>query len=645
MKSGISFEHSKASIRPQDDFFRHHNGAWLDAYEIPADRASDGAFITLRDLAEVQVREIIESSTGSDEAQKIGDLYKSFMDTAAIAKRGIEPLQSHLAAVDAVTTLQDFITLMARLEKQGIGGVWDSGIIPDTDDSTRHIFIMGQGGISLPDEAYYRDEQYKEIRAKFVDHVNAMAVLAKTPEIDGARILALETEIALHHWDKEKSREISNINNRMTQSEVLAQYSDCHLALWMQEIGLPADLGTLLVAQPSFFEAMSTLLTSFDARLDEWKAWLKWNIVTSSASYLTDDIVNESFSFFGTALTGAPELRERWKRAVAFTQGALGEAIGKIYVGQHFPASSKSQMLELVDNLIESYRLSINEITWMSEATKARALDKLSKFTPKIGYPDKWRDYSALVIDKDDLLGNIQRINAFQHAYELDKLSKPVDKAEWHMTPQTVNAYYNPFGNEIVFPAAILQTPFFNPDVDLAVNYGAIGSVIGHEIGHGFDDQGSQFDGDGNVSNWWTDDDRAAFEKQTAKLVEQYNELSPVSTPDMKVNGAFTLGENIGDLGGCAISFKAYKIALGGKEAPVIDGLTGDQRFFYSYAQAWRGKNRPEETRRRNATDPHSPNEFRCNQILRNIPEFYAAFGVTESDAMWLDPSERVRIW
>jgi putative endopeptidase len=372
---------------------------------------------------------------------------------------------------------------------------------------------------------------------------------------------------------------------------------------------------------------------------------MKWQLISGAAAYLPEEFVNQNFEFYAKTLSGTPEIRVRWKRAISFVQGALGEAIGSIYVQRHFPEAAKVAMLDLVANLIEAYRVSINELSWMSPETKAKALEKLAKFTPKIGYPDKWRDYSALTISRDGLFENIGRITKFARDIELAKIGKPVDKTEWLMTPQTVNAYYHPIQNEIVFPAAILQPPFFDLAVDMAANYGAIGTVIGHEIGHGFDDQGSKFDGDGNMVDWWTPSDRVEFEKRADMLIKQFDALSPEETPDIHVNGALTVGENIGDLGGLAIGYKAYKLALAGSQPPVIDGLTGEQRFFLSYAQAWRGKVRAEELRRRIATDPHSPNEFRCNAIVANLKDFYDAFEVTEGDKLWLAESERVEIW
>jgi putative endopeptidase len=645
VKSGIDRQFMNPAIRPQDDLFRHFAGTWLDTYEIPADRASDGVSRALYDIAEVQVREIIETAAGEGEAQKIGDLYRSFMDTDAIKARGVTPLAADLAAIDSITDLASFITTMAQLEMKGIGGIFGAAIYADSMDSSMNIFHIGQGGISLPDEAYYREEQYQPIREAFLAHVTKMGQLTSTP-LDAAAILALETEIASHHWDQVKDRDATLTYNKTTRAELEELAPNFHWDLWAAHAQIPAvAFESLNIHEPSFFSGLSAMLADFDSRKSAWISWLKWNVISSSAAYLTDDIVQQNFSFYGTTLSGTPQIRERWKRGVSLVQGSLGEAIGKIYVGKYFPAEAKSAMLELVDYLTQAYEASIKELPWMSEATKAKALEKLAKFTPKIGYPDKWRDYSSLVIKSDDLIGNLQRIAAFGHAYEVAKIGKPVDRDEWHMTPQTVNAYYNPLMNEIVFPAAILQPPFFDMEADIAANYGGIGAVIGHEIGHGFDDQGSKYDGDGNMVDWWVDSDREAFEKLAAQLIEQFDALSPAATPDIHVNGAFTVGENIGDLSGLEIAYKAYKLALKGQEAPVIDGLTGDQRFFLSWAQAWRGKNRPEEIRRRIATDPHSPDEFRCNQIVRNLAPFYEAFEVTESDAMWLEPASRVRIW
>ena len=648
LTSGIDSASLDPLVRPQDDLFRHYNGVWVREYEMPADRSSDGIFRKLHDEAEEQVRQIIETSSGVGEAQKIGDLYKSFMDTDAIKARGISPIIDDLAAIDGITNLQEFITVMARLEMRGIGGIFGAAIYPDAMDSNTNILYIGQGGLSLPDESYYREEQFASIRTAFLDHVAKMCALVGIA--DGAevakKILTLETEIATHHWDQVKDRDATLTYNKYSRAELESLAPHFLFDTWASNAKVPAKaFESLVVCEPSFFESISAMFARFDAHRDSWVAWLKLNLVSASAAFLTDEIVQQNFEFYAKTLSGTPQIRDRWKRGVSVTQGALGEAIGKVYVEKHFPARAKEEMKVLVDYLLEAYRLSILELPWMSDETKKKALEKLTKFTPKIGYPDKWRDYSTLEISASDLIGNLWRIAEFDHAYAIAKIGAPVDRDEWHMTPQTVNAYYNPLANEIVFPAAILQPPFFDLDAEMAANYGGIGATIGHEIGHGFDDQGSKYDGDGNMVDWWSDVDRAKFEELTSVLVAQFDALSPESTPDIHVNGAFTLGENIGDLGGLAIAYKAYKLALKGAQSPVIDGFTGDQRFFLSYAHSWRNKNRPEEVRRRIAIDPHSPDEFRCNQIVRNVQEFYDAFSVSEKDELWLAPSERVRIW
>ena len=648
LTSGIDSASLDPLVRPQDDLFRHYNGKWVREYEMPADRSSDGIFRKLHDEAEEQVRQIIETSSGEGEAQKIGDLYKSFMDTDAIKARGISPIVDDLAAIDGITNLNEFITVMARLEMRGIGGIFGAAIYPDAMDSNTNILYIGQGGLSLPDESYYREEQFASIRTAFLDHVAKMCALVGIA--NGAdvakKILTLETEIATHHWDQVKDRDATLTYNKYSRAELESLAPHFLFDTWATNAKVPAKaFESLVVCEPSFFESLSAMFARFDAHRDSWVAWLKLNLVSASAAFLTDEIVQQNFEFYAKTLSGTPQIRDRWKRGVSVTQGALGEAIGKVYVEKHFPARAKQEMKVLVDYLLEAYRLSILELPWMSDATKQKALEKLKKFTPKIGYPDKWRDYSTLEISAGDLIGNLWRIAEFDHAYAIAKIGAPVDRDEWHMTPQTVNAYYNPLANEIVFPAAILQPPFFDLDAEMAANYGGIGATIGHEIGHGFDDQGSKYDGDGNMVDWWLDEDRAKFEELTSVLVKQFDALSPESTPDIHVNGAFTLGENIGDLGGLAIAYKAYKLALKGAQSPVIDGFTGDQRFFLSYAHSWRNKNRPEEVRRRIAIDPHSPDEFRCNQIVRNVQEFYDAFALTEKDQLWLAPKERVRIW
>jgi putative endopeptidase len=644
--AGLDFSHHDKSVRPQDDLYRHFNGSWLKTAEIPADRASDGAFIKLRIQSEARVREIIEGATGSDEATKIADIYKSFMDAAAVNAKGGSPIAAELAEVDSISGLTDFISILSKLEARGTSGIFGTFIYADMKDASTNILYLQQGGISLPDEAYYREEKYADIRTAYVAHIEAMFALAgvSDPAGNAAKVMALETSIASHHWDQVKDRDATLTYNKMNRTEVKALMPAFDWERYLTDGEIPAIvLDSVIVQQPSFFEGLGSILASFD--VDAWKAWLKWHIVSGAAPYLSDDFTNENFAFFGKTLSGTPELRERWKRAVSMIEGSLGEAVGKVYVQKYFPAEAKARMEKLVANLIEAYRISINELAWMSPDTKVKALEKLGKFRPKIGYPDKWRNYSALQTTPDDLYGNVGRVVKFQRDHELAKIGKPVDRDEWHMAPQTVNAYYNPVMNEIVFPAAILQPPFFGLDHDDAVNYGAIGAIIGHEIGHGFDDQGSKYDGDGALNNWWTDSDRAAFEERTKALIAQYDVLAPEEAPDVTVNGALTIGENIGDLGGLAIAFKAYQISLAGKPSPVIEGMSGEKRLMLSWAQVWRAKVRPEEMRRRIATDPHSPAEFRCNQILKNFTPFYEEFGVTDKDGLWLEEQARVQIW
>jgi len=649
--SGIEGIYGNPSVRPQDDFFRFINGAWLDESVIPQDRSSDGAFNWLRERSETQVREIIEelaaapSVIGSN-AQKIGDIYRSFMDETAIQAAGLSPIASDLSKAQSISSVDDLITVMGDLESRGGGGLFYLFINNDQKDSSHYITYMGQSGLSLPDESYYRQEEFREAKEALLVHIEKMFELAGIS--DGPahveRIVALETQIASFHWDQVKNRDAELTYNKMTFDELIAISKGFNWPLWVAASKTPKRaLEQAIIRQPSFFTGLGDLLKKFDR--DSWSSWLTWHIISGSASFLSNDFVEENFNFYGTTLSGTPELRERWKRGVSLVEGSLGEAIGEIYVQRHFSGDSKKKMISMVNNLIEAYRVQIDASTWLTPITKKKAQEKLRAFVPKIGYPDRWRDYSALEISPTDLIGNLHSLAAFDQEYEFAKLGSPIDRFEWHITPQTVNAYYHPVMNEIVFPAAILQPPFFDVNADDAVNYGGIGAVIGHEIGHGFDDQGSKYDGAGNLVNWWSDADRREFEERTGALIAQYDALYPESTPDAHVNGGLTIGENIGDLGGLVIAYRAYHISLQGKPAPIIDGLTGDQRFFIGYAQIWRGKVRPEEVRRRLATDPHSPPEFRVNQVLKNVPQFYEAFGVEPGDRLYLSESERVVIW
>ena len=652
MRSGLDLSHVDKSVRAQDDLFRYMNGSWLNQVIIPQDRASDGGFYRLYEEAEKQVKQIIldqakaQPVLGSN-AQKIGDLYSCFMAEDQIEKLGISPIKADLDKAQNFETKAQFIKLLGQQEANGLSGLFYLFISTDHKDSSKNIVYLGQSGLSLPDEAYYREGEYEPIRQAFVLHIEKMFELAKLPNAkeSAGLILQLETQIAAEHWDQVKDRDASLTYNKNSFNQLAKLCPEFEWQSWMQQSQTPEEaLAQVILRQPSFFAGLSKILGNFE--LEKWRAWLTWHILSSSAPYLNQELVKENFNFYGTTLSGIPMLKDRWKRAVGLVEGSLGEAVGQIYVERHFGQGAKDRMVDLVANLIQAYREDIAALSWMGEETKKKAFIKLDKFTPKIGYPDRWRDYSKLRITPDDLIGNLARISKFASEYEFNKIGKAVDRSEWFMTPQTVNAYYNPGMNEIVFPAAILQPPFFDLLAeDDAANYGGIGAVIGHEIGHGFDDQGSKYDGDGNLENWWSQSDRAEFEKLTNKLIAQYDLLSPTDAPDIKVNGALTIGENIGDLGGLTIAYKAYQISLKGKIAPVIDGFTGEQRFFLGWAQSWRGKYRPEEVRRRIATDPHSPDEFRCNQVVSNLTEFYNAFGVSEKDKHFMPADQRVRIW
>ena len=648
-RSGIALDELSADIRPQDDLFRHVNGAWLDRTEIPDDKARWGSFHFLAEQAEKDVRAIIEESQGAEpgtEARKIGDLYSSFVDTERIAALGADPVRPLLDRVEAIDGIPSFLRTVGELEREGVSGPIAAYIEPDPGDPTRYVAFFVQGGLSLPDESYYRLENFEGTRAAFRAYAEKILGLAGVEHAadQADRIVRLETELAGHHWDNVRCRDAVATYNLETWAETRA-LAGVDLDPWLDAMapGHREGFAEINVNQPSFLTGLGGLLT--EERLDDWKAWLRLRIVRGHAPYLSDDFVDANFAFYGTELTGVPVNRERWKRGVSLVEGAMGEAVGKVYVDRHFPPRAKEEMDELVANLIEAYRQSISQLPWMTEATRERALEKLAAFTPKVGYPVRWKDYSALEIDAADLVGNVHRANAWEHDRQLAKLGQPIDRDEWHMTPQTVNAYYNPLMNEIVFPAAILQHPFFDLERDAAANYGGIGAVIGHEIGHGFDDQGSRYDGDGNLTDWWETADRKEFESRAQMLIDQYSALSPKGLPDHKVNGALTVGENIGDLGGLTIALKAYAIANEGGEPPVIDGLTGEQRVLFGWAQVWRAVTRDAEAIRRLATDPHSPPDLRCNAVVTNLDTFHEAFGVTEDDALFTEPGRRVRIW
>ncbi len=652
LKSGIDLRYVDGDARPQDDLFGHVNGRWLAEYQIPADRATDGAFRTLYDRAEEQIRDLITEAAqahapeGTDQ-QRIGDLYASFMDEQTIRERGLAPLLEELAVVDAADSPEALARVLGELQRTGVGG--GTGVYVDTDskDSTRYLLHMTQSGIGLPDESYYRDEQHAEILAAYPRHIAAMfALVYGGDHADSASaIVELETSLAAAHWDVVKRRDADLTYNLRTLADVAAEAPGFDWAGWLEALGAGSERATeVVVRQPDYLTAFAALWSS--APLETWKTWLRWRLIHARASLLTDELVAEDFAFYGRLLSGTEQIRDRWKRGVSVVEALMGDALGRLYVERYFPPQAKARMDELVANLREAYRVSINTLEWMTPQTREKALAKLDKFTPKIGYPATWRDYSSLVIARDDLYGNYRRGYELEYDRDLAKLGGPVDRDEWFMTPQTVNAYYNPGMNEIVFPAAILQPPFFDAEADDAANYGGIGAVIGHEIGHGFDDQGAKYDGDGNLVDWWTDEDRTEFGARTTALIEQYETFTPRGLdPSHHVNGAFTVGENIGDLGGLSIALLAYRLSLGDKPAPVIDGLTGEQRVFFGWAQVWRTKAREAEAIRRLAIDPHSPPEFRCNGVVRNMDAFYEAFDVSESDELYLEPERRVRIW
>ena len=647
--SGIAVEYVDPAVRAQDDFFNHLNGKWLAATEIPADKASWGSFAKLADDTQPQLRGIIEAAAanqnrapGSD-AQRIGDFYASYMDEQKLEQLGLAPLAPELAKIAALQDKKEIPALLARFSKMGVGAPYDFGIHQDAKDSTKYVADFGQSGLGLPDRDYYLEAGKADTLAKYQAHVEKMLTLAgdANAAANAKDIVALETALAKVQWTKVENRDPVKTYNKVELAKLDELTPGYDWNAYLTEAGIAGKASYVIVSQPSYLKGFNEVFKQ--TPLATWKAYFQWHLVHSAAGYMSKAFVDENFAFYGTALTGVTEMRPRWKRGVSTVEGALGESVGKLYVEQYFPAERKARMEVLVKNLMVAYKQSIDKLDWMSPATKKQAQEKLSKFTTKIGYPNKWRDYSALTVSQDDLLGNVVRSRAVEYNRELNKLGKPIDRDEWGMTPQTVNAYYNPELNEIVFPASILQPPFFDANADDAVNYGAIGAVIGHEISHGFDDQGAQYDGDGNLRDWWTKADHKNFAAKTKQLVAQYNAFSPV--PGHNVNGELTLGENIADNSGVAIAYKAYKLSLAGKTAPVIDGFTGEQRFYAGFAQVWRMKMREKQQLVLLKTDPHSPGQFRANGTMRNQPGFYSAFGVKKGDKMYLPPKERVIMW
>ena len=650
LASGIDKANMDLSVRPQDNFYRYVNGAWLNNNEIPGDKTSIGSFYDLRDEADDNVKAIIEElaatkglKMGSDE-QKVADLFRSFMDTETRNAAGTAPIQAIFDRINSLKDKDELATFFGENQKIGVGSPLAFYISVDAKDSTRYATHVWQSGLGLPDRDYYfnETERFEELRSGYVAHIENMFNLAglKDGKAAAQTIMALETKLAGFHWTKVESRDSTKRYNKFDVADLNTVTDAFNWTAFLEAQGVPAQ-EDLIVNQPSFVKGFGETFAA--TSLADWQTYLTFHTLSNFSSSLTTALDNENFDFFSKQLSGREEQRPMWKRGVSAVNSNLGEVIGKVYVARHFKPEAKTRMTQLVENLRGAYGASIDDLEWMSDSTKKAAHVKLASFDPKIGYPDKWEDYSALVIKSDDLVGNYMRSGIVGHNKEVAKLGGPIDRQEWGMTPQTVNAYYNPTKNEIVFPAAILQPPFFNLNADDAVNYGGIGAVIGHEMGHGFDDQGSKYDGDGNMRNWWTDEDLAAFKVRTDNLVAQYSNYSVFD--DLNVNGELTLGENIGDLSGVTIAYKAYKASLNGKEATVIDGLTGDQRFFMGYAQVWRGKMVEKSLRNRVATDPHSPAEFRALGSLSNMPEFYRAFDVKEGDAMYIAPEKRVKIW
>ena len=647
LKSGIILANMDTTVKPGDNFQLYVNGLWIKNTEIPADKSSYGVGRMVHEQSQENIKKIIEESAaankpaGTDE-QKVGDLYASYMDTVKRNEMGIKVLADEFQRIENIKNLNDLSAYFGYATIYGYGTPIQLFVEPDFKNPKVYALYNYQGGLGLPDREYYTDKQFEEIRKAYVEHITKMFELAALPNgaASAKEILALETTIASKHWKKEDTRDMNRMYNMLSVDSLDNVMTNFDWKLFLEGAQV-AGVKRMVITQPTYTIALNEIMGK--TKLDTWKTYLKWNVLNSNAGFLNTALDKQNFKFYGSILTGAKEQLPMWRRGVDLVNGNLGEVVGKVYVSRHFPAEAKERMNQLVGNLIGAYKASINELDWMGTETRMQALDKLAKFDPKIGYPDVWKDYSAVVISKDNLVGNIRQSRMAEHIRQTKRIGGPVDRTEWGMNPQEVNAYYNPTKNEIVFPAGILQPPFFDLTADDAVNYGAIGAVIGHEIGHGFDDQGSTFNGDGELKNWWTDQDREEFKKRTQALVEQYNQFKVF--PDLNVNGEFTLGENIGDLGGLSIALKAYQMSLNGKEAPVIDGFTGTQRVFLGWAQAWLGKSREEAARLQVSTDPHSPRQFRVNGVVRNIPEFYEAFGVKPGDSLYLAPEKRVKIW
>ncbi|HEY0314435.1 MAG TPA: M13-type metalloendopeptidase [Allosphingosinicella sp.] len=641
---GVDLSGMDKTANPGDSWYNYVNGTWDRTTEIPADKSSWGGFGVLAELSNTRTRTLVEdiaskpAAQGSNE-QKIGDLYRSYMDEAAIEKAGIEPLKPYLARIDAIHSQTDLAAAFAEANRTGVGSPIGIGIQQDLKNNSLYAAYVGQGGIGLPDRDYYTEAKFEPIRAKYVEHVTNMLRLAgiSEPEARAKRVFELEKDIAATHWSRVQSRQTEKLYNPKSLAELAQMAPGFDWTTYLKGTGF-ADQSRVIVAQPSAIEGTAKIIAS--APIDTWKDYLTVRTIRASAPMLPKAFVDENFAF-AKVLTGTPQLPDRWKRGVGVVNGVLGEAVGQAYVSRYFTPETKAKADELVHNLIRAMDARLANLTWMAPETKAKARVKLAAFTPKIGYPDKWRDYSALQIVPGDLVGNAFRARAFEYNRQLAKMGKPVDKGEWFMTPMTVNAYANPVMNEVVFPAAILQPPFFDPNADMAVNYGAIGAVIGHELSHHFDDQGRKYDPQGNLADWWTAADVERFKTGTDKVIAQYGGYEPVK--GTHVNGELTLGENMADLAGLAVAYDAYKLSLHGKADRVIDGYTGDQRFFLGFGQVWRNKMREAAMMQQLTTDPHSPGQLRPN-VVRNFDQWYKAFNVT-SGALYLPPEQRIHIW
>jgi predicted metalloendopeptidase len=650
LASGIETGAIDTSVRPQDDAFRHVNGVWLAKTEIPADKSSFGSFDMLADKAQSDLRAIVEEAAnnpdrpaGSD-SQKIGDFYESFMDEARADQLGLSPLLKELAAIDALQTKTDLARYLARMFKLNLLNPLVGFVDGDAQQPDREILYVLQGGLGLPDRDYYlqNDPKLQEYREKYLTFVGELLTLAeqRSPEAAARAIFALETQLAKAHWTNVETRDAVKNYNKRTLADLPKEFPGFDWATWTTELGI-ARAPAVVIGQPSYVKAFAAAVDQL--AIERWKPYLKTSLLNGFAPYMSKPFVEAEFGFYGRTLRGVQENEPRWKRAINTINGNLGEMLGKLYVDRHFTPAAKARMEQLVENLRRAFREGIDGLEWMGPETKKQAQEKLAKFRPKVGYPTKWRDYSRVTVARDDLVGNVMRAFIAENEYQLGKVGRPVDPEEWGMTPQTVNAYYNPVRNEIVFPAAILQPPFFNLEADDAVNYGAIGGVIGHEMGHGFDDQGRRFDANGVLRDWWAPKDAEEYLKRAKLLADQFSQYEPL--PGLKVNGELTLGENIGDLTGVVIAHRAYQLSLNGASAPVIDGLTGDQRFFFGWVQQWRGKMRDDALRQQVLTNPHAPEMYRANGPLRNVPDFYATFDVKPEDKMFLAPEQRAKIW